>query len=108
MKSLPPNNLGKKVLVEQCQKITVNSVIRQINPIIKKALIETKLECMGLDVEIITSQTRYWFKCPKCEKRIGVLYQHPISNEIGCRICLNLDYRTRMCKGMIESLSLQK
>jgi hypothetical protein len=46
---------------------------------------------------------RYWFSCPMCQRRVGVLYVHPLTSEVGCRHCLKLDYRSRRYKGMIEN-----
>lgn len=66
----------------------------------------------GFDVEMTTSNTgfggkRIWFKCPMCQKRIGIVYQHPINSQIGCRSCLNIDYRKRMHKGMVEDIRIK-
>ena len=47
--------------------------------------------------------TRHWFACPLCGRRAGVLFVHPITNAIGCRLCLGLDYRKRRFKGMVEN-----
>jgi hypothetical protein len=60
----------------------------------------------GIKVELTTSKTyvggvRYWFKC-LCGRRVGVLFVHPISNILGCRECLGLEYRKRRYKGMEE------
>jgi hypothetical protein len=38
---------------------------------------------------------RYWFLCPKCRKRIGVLYGLDY-NTWGCRHCFDLTYRSRV------------
>ena len=51
---------------------------------------------------------RYWFKCPVCEMRIGVLFIHPLNRKVGCKKCLNLDYRSRRYKGMIENSVVAK
>jgi len=107
MKPLNPNNLGKKFLVEQCQKIVANDLLRISCQTIKRNLLEAKIEATGHDIGLITGNTgfgglRYWFKCPRCSRRVGVVYKHPLSGELGCRICLNLEYRNRRYKGMIE------
>jgi len=109
MKSLNPNNLG--LLVEECQKIKISDFLRKYKIELKKALIKSELEMMGLNIELTTSKTRYngirlWFKCPLCGRRIGILFQHPLTNQIGCRQCLNLEYRKRKYKGMIEGKNL--
>jgi hypothetical protein len=109
MKSLSPNNLG--LLVEECQKIKVTDFLQKYRTGIKESLLKSELEMLGLKIELDTSKTRYdgtrfWFKCPMCNRRIGVLFQHPLSNAVGCRKCLNLEYRTRRYKGMIEGKKL--
>ena len=36
---------------------------------------------------------RWWFHCPRCQRRIGKLYKPPESAEFRCRQCHNLTYR---------------
>jgi len=107
MKSLNPNNLGKKYLVEECQKIRIEDFLRIYRNKLKEAILNSQLEFLGLKIELTTSKTyyngiRFWFKCPLCQKRAGVLLKHPLTDKIGCRQCLNLEYRKRKYKGMIE------
>ncbi len=105
---MKPNNLGKKYLVEQCQRINITDYNRQVRNQIKGLLISSQIQLEGEQVELATSQTnykglRYWFKCPICGNRAGVLFKHIISQILGCRVCLGLEYRCRRYKGMIES-----
>ena len=105
MKSLNPNSLG--LLVEECQKIKISDFLKKIKIGLKEALIKSELEVEGLHIELTTSKTgysgvRFWFKCPLCNLRVGVLFKHLTSNAIGCRRCLRLEYRKRRYKGMIE------
>jgi hypothetical protein len=37
---------------------------------------------------------RWWFDCPKCERRCAKLYLPPHRDEFACRICYNLQYRS--------------
>jgi hypothetical protein len=46
---------------------------------------------------------RYWFECPSCGRRVGVLYLAPGEVYFLCRRCNNLTYRSRNRSGM-ESL----
>jgi len=106
MKSLSPNNLG--LLVEECQKIKIADFLKKCKTELKEAMIKSKLEIEGLRIELTTSKTgynglRFWFRCPLCELRVGVLFRHPVNNAIGCRRCLKLEYRKRRYKGMIEN-----
>ena len=108
MKSLSLNVLGNSILVEQCPKITIEETLAKITPQIKVQLLKTQLDMQGFNVDLAVTETafggeRFWFKCPLCEKRAGVLFQHPISNLVGCRSCLGLEYKSRRYKNMIES-----
>jgi hypothetical protein len=108
MKTLNPNDLGKKYLVEQCQKIKIDDFLKTYRGKLKELIISSELEALGFQIGLTTTKTcynglRYWFKCPGCDRRAGVLLKHPLSNKIGCRTCLNLEYRKRRYKGMIEA-----
>lgn len=46
------------------------------------------------DIELLTTECffgdrRYWFKCPNCGRRVGVLY---LGETFACRKCYNLTY----------------
>ena len=106
MKSLNPNNLG--LLVEECKKIKISDFLKKSRAELKEALIKSELEIDGLSIELTTSKTsyngvRFWFKCPLCGLRAGVLFRHPVNEAIGCRQCLKLEYRKRRYKNMIEN-----
>jgi len=108
MKTMNPNDFGKKLLTEQCQKIKISDFIRASSEKIKEFLITSSLEASGYDISLDKSNTgfggtRFWFSCPMCNKRVGVLYKHPISQILACRKCLNLDYRKHRYKGMVEN-----
>jgi hypothetical protein len=109
MKSLKPNNLGKKYLVDQCLGISISGYLKKAKKELKELVINSQLELDGINIELVTSQTnykglRYWFKCPICYRRTGKLYKHPISLILGCRRCLRLEYRCRKYKGMLENI----
>ena len=107
MKTLKLNDLGNYLVIEDCQKISINDFNREAKIKIKESFISTEIELSGVGVSLTTSKTytgglRYWFKCP-CGKRVGVLLVHPVSQILGCRTCLDLEYRNRRYKGMIEN-----
>jgi len=107
MKSLRPNDLGKTFLVEDCQKIVISDFLKKYKVKLKELILKSELEILDISVELTTSQAgfkgvRFWFKCPFCAKRVGVLFKHPLNNKIGCRVCLKLEYRKRRYKGMLE------
>ncbi len=97
MKTLNPNDFGRNLLVENCQKIEIKDFLKVCRLEMKKTILNSEIEIRGLNIDLTTSKTRFngerfWFSCPVCRKRAGVLYSHPITNQVGCRDCLGLDY----------------
>lgn len=102
------NNLGSILLVDDCQKVAVSDLLRDYKAKLKETILKSQFEMLNENVMIITSKTgngglRFWFMCPSCKRRVGVLLKHPLQNVLGCRTCLNLEYKSRRYKGMIES-----
>jgi len=109
MKSLNPNNLGNKFIVENCQKVQIKTFLRLTKDKLKRSILESEISLQNLPITLTTSTThnkgiRYWFECPTCKRRAGVIYAHPMTRILGCRMCLNLKYRKTRFKGMIENL----
>lgn len=107
MKSLTINNLGENCLVENCPKIRIEDLLKFYRGKFKELALASELQVSGWNVGLATSKTyrngtRLWLKCPLCEQRIGVLFKHPLTDKVGCRKCLNLEYRKRRYKGMAE------
>lgn len=108
MKSLSPDDLGKKLLVEECQCLSISTFTRKAKRELKKSFMELQIQVFGNDIRLATSHAhfgglRFWFKCPMCSYRMGTLFIHPISQKIGCRRCLGLRYRKQAFKGMVEN-----
>jgi hypothetical protein len=108
MKSLMPNNLGKKFVVEECQKLSIKDYLDKFKLTLKQEILSSVIEIADQQVELGTTKTgfggeRYWFKCPSCKRRIGVLLVHPVNHQVGCRVCLDLEYKKRRYKGMLEA-----
>ncbi len=106
MEPIKPYHFGEKLLVEQCQKIDISDLLREYQQQLKAMMLSA--EVLGTQIPLTTSLTRfggirYWFSCPSCRRRVGIIYQHPMSGVVGCRECLNLDYRKRRYKGMTEN-----
>lgn len=106
---MSPNDFGKKLLVEQCQKIRLSDFIGKAREQIKESILQASIEAEGYNLLFIRSKTgfggtRFWFSCPMCNKRVGVLYKHPVSQNLGCRKCLRLDYKKHRYSGMIENI----
>lgn len=108
MKSLTGNNLGEHFLVEECQRVAMKPFLRRHKANLKDLVLRSEIALLDSRIALTISQTgnggnRYWFVCPLCQQKMGVLFQHPLDERIGCRVCLNLEYRCRRYKGMIES-----
>lgn len=107
MKSLTINNLGR-FLVEDCKRVSIKPFLKRYKSNLKGLILNSEIELLDSNIKLTISKTgngghRYWFICPLCQKRMGILFCHPLNRQIGCRICLNLEYRKRRFKGMIES-----
>jgi hypothetical protein len=107
MKSLSLNNIGEKFVIEQCQKMSLKTFLSTAKSKLKRSFLEAEISMAGVSIDLATSEmnnggTRYWFACPICSGRVGVLYVHPLSNLLGCRNCLNLKYKKSQYKGMVE------
>jgi hypothetical protein len=108
---MKPNDFGK-ILAEHCEKLAIKDFLALTREKMKIAILKLEVKASGYVLELEVTQLhgggkRFWFKCPSCNKRRAILYQHPISSALGCRDCLNLDYRKRRYKGMIEASILK-
>ncbi len=106
---MKPNDFGKKFLTDQCQQIRLSDFIRKTRDEVRRTLLQSSIQAEGYDILLNRSKTgydgtRYWFSCPICLSRAGVLYKHPVSGVLGCRRCLRLDYRKHRYKGMVENV----
>ena len=78
--------------VEDCQKITVQNIKDSLND-------GAELDINGTLVRLISTRcnyggNRYWFVCPSCSNRVGVLYRKPLNQVFICRKCNDLTYQT--------------
>lgn len=110
MKTSKPDDFGKlrrPLLVEDCHKIKIDDLVRACRAQLKRMALDVEIQQLGLKIDLATSPTRFngtrfWFACPLCNKKVGVLFQHPHDNRVGCRTCLGLEYAKRRYKGMLE------
>lgn len=105
---LSPYDLGNSFVTENCFKINVDELVSNAQKELKRRLLQSQVEALGIDIDFTTSKTKFngerlWFVCPNCKRRVGVLYKYPIEEVVGCRSCLNLYYRKQRFKGMVES-----
>ena len=82
--------------------MSINELVRIATKDLKKRIVEAQIEALGLPVALTTSKTkfsgtRYWFACPACSRRTGVIYKNH-NNAVGCRKCLSLIYRQQKFK----------
>jgi hypothetical protein len=105
---MKPHDFGKKYLTEQCQKIKMTDLVKATRPRLYEALLSSLAEADGHQLLFIKSKTgfggkRFWFCCPICNSRVGILYKHPTRQALGCRKCLNLTYRKQRYHKMVEN-----
>lgn len=108
IKIMSPNDLGKKYLVEDTQQVNISTLLKLFKKQIKEQSVISSVRMQGIPTRLLTSGTgfggiRYWFECPLCKRRKGVLYIHPQTHIVGCRTCLSLEYKKRRFKGMLEA-----
>lgn len=102
------NDFGNRLLVEDCQKVSVIDLLKDYKRQLKRTILRSQFEMLNENILITTSRTgndglRFWFACPRCRRRVGVLLKHPIQQELGCRKCLGITYKKQRYKGMIEA-----
>lgn len=108
MKTIMPIDSGK-TLITTCQSVSVTDLLHTFKEEYKEIFLQSKISTLGIDLEFEKTKPKYggdriWFKCPSCKKRVEKVYKHSANKSLGCRSCLNLDYASRMYKGMPEDL----
>ncbi|MBU6427256.1 hypothetical protein KGQ27_03420 [Patescibacteria group bacterium] len=99
-----------KTLIEQCQKVNISEILKDVEIELRLAKLQTKIEALGKKISTTTTPchfggTRFWFICPGCSRRIGTLYKTPMNDELLCRKCHGLRYGKSRYKGMIEGIT---
>lgn len=108
-----------KLILENCEQINISTIVRKLKeeiflqkPVISigefELFLDKKLaEVSALSLKhksplrIIITHTipnyggkRYWFICPGCKRRVGVLYKPEHGDIFKCRDCYNLIYQS--------------
>ena len=95
----------KKTAVESCQRLTVKA-LGAIGKTAKAVRLIYTFTPWGGDpekldypVRLTSTSTpwgarRYWFSCPRCNRRAAILYRPPGGRYYGCRRCYDLTYRS--------------
>lgn len=103
-----PYDLGDfSQVAENCQKVSIDDLVRRANKGLKQSLINSQPELSGVKIAFKTSKTRFggerlWFACPNCSRRVGTIYQD--QGKVACRHCLGLRYSKSRYKGMVEDI----
>ena len=81
-------------------KLTIQQVKSRLSPEIKQIYLPFKRSGELFNQSIQISKTpcnyggyRYWFICPDCHKRVGVLYRQ---SNYKCRHCLGVNYQSQL------------
>ena len=107
---MSPNDLGKKFIVEECQKIKLPDFLRRYRRTLKELMIGSELEAMGARYEMVTSKNTAMAapatgsNAPSVALESGYCSNIPLLRSSGLRECLNLSYKKQQYKGMLESL----
>ncbi len=94
MKKLSPSDLEK--IIKQGNNdnvLNIDEFLRVINKDMKKVLLESQVNAMGLNISLTTTRTRFggekfWFICPECKNRCGVLSNNIHFLKYVCRSCI--------------------
>ena len=91
------NRPVKKIIVGVAVNITDDPYVRLVYSVTDR---EGKRTDYDYEVSFVTTLcnfggVRYWFVCPDCWSRVGVLYLVPGDVRFRCRYCNNLSYHSR-------------
>ena len=91
------NRTDKKTIIGLAVDITDDPYVRLIYSVTDR---EGKRTDYDYEVSLVTTPcnlggVRYWFGCPSCGRRVGVLYLAPGDVYFRCRHCNNLSYHSR-------------
>lgn len=81
----------KNQMVETSMKVSTKLLSGYRHTLLTSILVGNQL------IKLTTSSCnyggkRYWYLCPKCQVRVGVLYRPLGDNSFECRNCKNLKY----------------
>ena len=105
------NNFGKTITVENCRRISVSEYLKHLGTKCEEVVLGSVVEVMRTTAHLTATPVhfggvRFWFLCPHCACRIGVLLIHPLAARVGCRRCLDVEYRAKRFKGMVEGVTI--
>jgi len=90
----------KRTTVEECERISIFEIKQE------GGLHQDGDDCLYGELTLPLTKTqcffggiRWWFICPKCEHRVGILYQPYYARDFLCRHCHKLTYTSSQERG---------
>lgn len=89
---------SKKVEADDLSQFSIYALQDQVKRLHSPKFLEITFEERYYKFDLSYTQCffggkRSWFKCPLCNRRVGVLYKQ--INSLGCRECFDLTYHSR-------------
>lgn len=100
-----PIDLGNYLVLENCHKVEVSHIIKEMEQQIRVMLRASQIEFEDQLIQLASTNTNFngqrtWLVCPNCQTKRSVLYKHPISGTLECRKCMGITYSKQRYKGM--------
>lgn len=96
----------KRTLVEECQKLSISKFNLGLLNVLD---VQIHNQAIGLTKTFCNyGGFRYWFICPNCQKRVGVIYKKPFSDLFLCRLCQDLVYELARYRRSVQEQSLRQ
>lgn len=100
------NDYGRILTLENLISVRIDELVRLARQNVKKMLLQSIETNLGTKIDLVTSKVggegiRYWFTCPRCQRRVGVLYHD--RSDVACRLCVGYRYAKSRYKGMSYS-----
>ncbi len=78
---------------ENCQKIRIEDYVHQARSNLKEIIVNAQIAISGNIIRLCKSDTRFggtrlWFECPRCYRRVAILYNNFIAKKPFCRKCM--------------------
>ncbi len=88
-------SIGLRIVIVPNDRF-VELLYKLVGPDGKKIQVDTQV--MLLTTKCNYGGTRYWFECPSCYERVGIMYHR--SGYFACRHCQHLTYESKKVNGV--------
>jgi hypothetical protein len=101
-------------LVEDAISINARDIGKALPDIAEFGLVELEISGLGIqEVEIVSTPGYFggllrWFICPRCNRRVGILYLPGREEAFLCRQCHRLGYRQQLLRAFRKTENDQK